>query len=594
MTLPGPTTIARFRTRFLFAAVLAACAVAQAADPVSLRLIGINDFHGNLESDGLSLTLADPQGGAKPLRVPVGGAAALGGMVKALRADAPNSLLISGGDLIGAAPLVSTLFRHESTIEVMNAIGLDVSTVGNHEFDGGATELKRIAAGGCAAPRPDAAVSSCALGRYAGARFPYLSANVIDAQGHTLFAPSVIKDIHGIRVGIIGAVTRSTPSIVTPSGVAGLRFTDEAAAINRAARNLKAHGVRAIVVTIHEGGEVGPAQRRGDWNDTTCPDAHGPIFEIARRMTRDVDVIFSAHTHQGYRCLVDGRLIVQGTSYGRGVSVVDLALDPKTHRVLPALTRSINLPVLNEHTDPAVRERLAAALPAPYAEILRTERPDPAIAEQVAKYVAVVAPKAGQPVGTIGGSFTRGGLADSTAGRLIADAQLAATRAPADGGAQIALMNAGGIRSNLECKGTPPCTATFGQAFTMQPFGNSLVVMTLSGVQLKALLESQQKPGALEPSVLQPSDGFTYTWQADAPAGERVRDLMLNGQPIAPRNAYRITVNSFLAEGGDGFTALARGTERSGGGQDIDALIAYLKGAPERSPVLAPRIQRLP
>ena len=592
--MPRLTTIPRASRRLLLTAMLGLCSLAHAAEPIALRLIGINDFHGNLEVTGLSLTLADPQAGDKSVRVPVGGAAALAGLVKALRADAPNSLMLSGGDLIGAAPLVSTLFKHESTIEVMNEIGLDVSTVGNHEFDAGATELKRIAKGGCAATQPDDAVTSCALDRYRGARFAYLSANVIDGSGRTLFAPAIVKRVHGIPVGIIGAVTRTTPSIVIPSGVAGLRFVDEADAINRAARQLKAQGVRAIVLTIHEGGELGPPQHRGDWNDASCADAHGPIFDIAKRLSSDVSVIFSAHTHQGYRCVIDGRVIIQGTSYGRGVSVVDVALDPKTRRFIPALTRSINLPVVNDLTDAALRERFAASLPAPYAEILRSARPDAAIAEKVAKYAAVVAPKANRPVGLIAASFPRGGLVDSAAGRLVADAQLAATRAPDVGGAQIAFMNAGGIRSDLECKGTPPCTVTFGQVFTMQPFGNSLVVMSLTGVQLKALLESQQKPNALEQTVLQPSEGFTYVWQADAAAGERVSDMRLNGEPIGPERTYRVTVNSFLAEGGDGFVVLARGTARRGGAQDVDALLAYLQAAPERAPTPQPRITRLP
>lgn len=589
-----PTLQPKIARRLVAACALALCGLAHAAEPIALRLIGINDFHGNLESTGLSLTLADPQGGDKPLRVPVGGAAALSGLVKALRADAPNSLMLSGGDLIGAAPLVSTLFKHESTIEVMNAIGLDVSTVGNHEFDAGAAELKRLVKGGCAATKPDDAVTSCALDPYAGARFPYLSANVIDRPGHTLFAPSVVKRVRGIRVGIIGAVTKTTPSIVIPSGVAGLRFVDEADAINRAARRLKAQGVRAIVVLIHEGGEIGPAQHRGDWNDTSCTDAQGPIFDIAKRLTRDVGVIFSAHTHQGYRCVVDGRVIIQGTSYGRGVSVVDVALDPVTRQFIPALTRSINLPVLNDQTDPAVRERFAAALPAPYGEILRHERPDAAMAERVAKYATIVAPKANRPVGLIGGSFSRGGLVDSPAGRLIADAQLATTRAPEEGGAQIAFMNAGGIRSDLECKGTPPCTVTFGQAFTMQPFGNSLVVMSLTGAQLKTLLESQQKSAGGEATMLQPSEGFSYTWQSDAPPGERVRDIQLNGAAVAADQTYRVTVNSFLAEGGDGFATLRQGTERRGGAQDIDALLGHLKPPAERAPTPQPRVTRLP
>ena len=576
--------------------LLGLCGIANAAGPVALRLIGINDFHGNLEPANLSLTLPDPQAvGGKPLRVPVGGAAALAGLVHTLRAGAPHSLMLSAGDLIGAAPLVSALFRHESTVEVMNAIGLELNAVGNHEFDAGLIELKRVANGGCAPTQADAAVTSCGLSPYPGARFPLLAANVVDATtGKPVLAPYVIKRYAGIRVGIIGAVTKTTPSIVVPSGVAGLRFDDEAEAVNRSARQLKAQGVRAIIAVFHEGGELGTPQNRGDWNDTRCLDRSGPIFDIAQRLVPEISVIFSAHTHQGYRCVVDGRTIVSGTSYGRGVSVVDIALDRKTRRILPALTRSINLPVLNEKTDPALRERLAAALPAPYAEVLRTMRPDAAITEQVARYSAVVAPKAERAVGAIGGRFTRGGPVDSSAGRLIADAQLAATRAVTEGGAQIAFTNPGGIRSDLDCTGTPPCRVTFGQAFTMQPFGNSLVVMTLSGTQLKALLEAQQRSAGGEPTLLQPSEGFTYTWQAEAAPGERVREMRLNGEPIVPRQPYRITVNSFLAEGGDGFVGLVAGGERRGGPQDLDALLDFLKPPAERAPVPQARITRLP
>ncbi len=586
----APTTILRAPRRLLLATLLGLCAAAQAAPPVALRLIGINDFHGNLEPASLSLLLPDPQGG-KPLRVPAGGAAALAGMVKTLRAGAPHSLMLSSGDLIGAAPLVSTLFRHESTIEVMNAIGLDVGAVGNHEFDAGITELRRVAAGGCAATLPDDAATSCGLDRYTGARFPMLGANVLEAGGRPALPPYTIKRIAGIRVGIIGAVTRTTPTIVVPSGVAGLRFIDEADAVNRAARELRRRGVRTIIALFHEGGELGKPQNRGDWNDSRCLERSGPIFDIASRLVPEISVIFSAHTHQGYRCIVDGRTIVSGTSYGRGLSVVDVQIDPKTRRIVPALTQSHNLPVVNDATDTGLRERLAAATPAPYGDVLRTTRSDPAIAARVARYSAIAAPKAERPIGTIAARFGRGGAVDSAAGRLIADAQLAATRAPANGGAQLALMNPGGIRSDLECAGTPPCVVTFGQVFTMQPFGNSLVVMTLTGTQLKKLLESQQKAGG-EMTPLQPSEGFTYTWQADAPAGERVREMRLNGEPVVPERAYRVTVNSFMAEGGDGFVTLIEGAARTGGGQDVDALLAYLKT--ERAPTAAPRVTRLP
>ena len=600
-SLPMPnmtTTFLRAPRRLLLTAARTAaltaaftlCGLAHAAEPVKLRLIGINDFHGNLESTGLALTLPDPQGG-KPLRVAVGGAAALAGIVQTLRAGAPHSLMISGGDLIGAAPLVSTLFRHESTIEVMNAIGLDAGTVGNHEFDAGITELQRVARGGCAATQPDDPVTSCSMAPYTGAKFPMLASNVLGAGGKPVLPAYTIKRVGGIRVGIIGAVTMTTPSIVVPSGVAGLSFIDEAEGVNRAARELRVLGVKTIIATFHEGGELGTPQNRGDWNDTRCADRSGPIFDIASRLVPEITVIFSAHTHQGYRCIVDGRTIISGTSYGRAVSVVDVEIDRKTRALLPAQTRSYNLPVVSEATDTAVRERLAAATPAPYAEVLRTTKSDPAIAALVARYAAVVAPKAERRIGMVTGTFVRGGQVDSPAGRLIADSQLAATRAPADGGAQLALMNPGGIRSDLECRGTPPCAVTFGQVFTMQPFGNSLVVMTLTGAQLKALLESQQKAGG-DMTVLQPSEGFGYTWQSEAIVGGHVRDMRLNGEPIVADRAYRVTVNSFMAEGGDGFITLLKGEARTGGGQDVEALLAYLKT--ERGPVTAARVTRLP
>jgi 5'-nucleotidase len=575
---------------WLLAAALALSGAAHARDPVQVRLIGINDLHGNLESSNLTLFMLDP--GAAPdaslLRVEVGGAAALAGTVQRLRAGAPHSLMLGAGDLIGAAPLVSTLFKHESTIEILNDMGLEVSSLGNHEFDAGQAELRRIIRGGCAAASPEGAVASCVQSRYPGAHFAYIAANVIDARGRLIVAPYFIKRFEGIPVAFIGAVTKTTPQMVIPSRITGLKFLDEADAINRAARQVRAKGVKAMVAVFHEGFELGTAQKRGDWNDATCPQAHGALLEIVRRLAPDIKVIFSGHTHQGYRCEFEGRVLIQGTSYGRGVSVVDIQLDPATRTLLPQV-RSINLPVLNERTDSAQREKLAAATPEPFADVLREAKPDAAIAEKVARYAALVAPKAERPVGRIAGAFTRSGKADSGAGRLIADAQLAATRAE---GAQVAFMNPGGIRSNIDCA-APPCTVTFGQAFTMQPFGNSLVVMTLTGEQLKTVLESQLRAATGEPRFLQPSEGFGYTWQDGAAPGERVRDMRLDDQPLDPAKTYRVTVNSFLAEGGDGFALLKDGTERKGGGQDLDALIAYL-AARERAPVPSPRITRQP
>lgn len=581
-----------FFSRVTLGAALAALALPAFAahlDPVPVRIIGINDFHGHLEAGSNFLFLKDPTAaaGTPDMRVNVGSAAAMLGMMKALRAGSPFSLTIAGGDLIGASPLVSSLFRHETTIEILNDLGLDVSTVGNHEFDAGLTELQRIIKGGCAATQPADIASSCAAdGRYKGTKFTYLASNVVDAQGRHPIAPYLIKTFDGIRVGIIGAVTKTTPQMVMPSGIAGLTFQDEAEAVNRAADALRKLGVRSMIATFHEGIELGTAAKRGDWNDTTCPEAHGPLLDIASRLAPEIKVVHSAHTHQGYRCEIGGRLLISGTSYARGISVIDVELDRSTGAMLPPV-RSYNLAVVNERTDPAQRAKLAAAAPAPFDAVLRDAKPDAAMTAKVAKFAGLVAPKANRPVGRIGGAITRSGN-DSAAGRLVADAQLAATKAL---GAQAALMNPGGIRANFECA-APPCTVTFGQAYTMQPFGNSLVVVSYTGAQLKEMLESQWKGTTGEPRFLQPSETFTYTWTDSAPPGSRVSDLRIGGEPVQPQRKYRITVNSFIAEGGDGFANTRDGTEPVGGGQDIDALLAYL-GAADRQPGGTPRINRV-
>ncbi|HUQ28011.1 MAG TPA: bifunctional metallophosphatase/5'-nucleotidase [Usitatibacter sp.] len=578
----------RHLLRLFLACMLAATPLAaHSREPVQVRFIGINDFHGHLESGNLTLFLADPGGapGSREIPIPTGGGAALAGLVKKLREGSRHNLMVAGGDLIGAAPLVSSLFRHESTVEFLNSIKLDVSTLGNHEFDAGVAELRRLMRGGCAGASPDGTFSSCTQGRYAGTRFKYIAANVVDARNRPLVAPYVIRYFEGIPVGLIGGVTRTTPQMVTPSGIRGFTFLDEASAANQAAAQLRARGVKAMVAIFHEGIELGTVQKRGDWNDTSCPDAHGPLLDIARRLDPAINLVFSGHTHQGYRCEIDGRLLIQGTSYGRGVSVVDVELDRRTGTLKPV--RSINLPVLNDRTTDAQREKLAAATPQPFAAVLREARPDAAVAERVAVYSALVKPRAERRVGTISGRFDRESASDSSAGRLVADAQLAATRAL---GSRVAFMNPGGIRANLECR-APPCDVTFGTVFTMQPFSNSLIVMTLTGEQLKALLEEQLKRASGEPKFLIPSEGFTYTWQDDAPLGDHVRDMRLDGEPIEPARRYRVTVNSFLAEGGDGFELLKDGTEREGGGPDIDAVIAYL-GAAERAPVTVPRATR--
>lgn len=573
----------------LIAALLAACASAPAPrEPVTVRLIAFNDFHGNLEPAALSLPWPDPDAPGKAKRLNAGGAAYLASLVQALREGAKHSVVVSSGDLIGGTPLVSALFRHESTIDIANRIGVDLAIPGNHEFDAGKDELLRVLRGGCAENKAEAPTASCPFGRYEGARFPMFAANVVGADGRTLFAPSVVREFGGVRIGFIGAVTKITPSIVVPSGVAGLRFTDEAEAINVEAQRLKEQGIQAMVAVIHEGGETGTPGQPLEWNDAGCPAPRGAIFDIVKRLTQDVDLVLSAHTHQGYRCLVDGRAVMQATALGRGVSVADLVIDPATGDIDRARTAHRNLPVFNAGSDARLRATIIGAESEPWATALKKAQGSAEVAARVAEYAKAAAPRAQRSVGRIGGSFDRSGRGDSAAGRLIADSQWLASRSSDRGGAEFALMNPGGVRSDLLCRGVPPCPVSYGDIFTMQPFGNSLVVMTLSGVDLKQMLEDQQRPGRTGPHFLIPSSSLTYRWDAKAPYGERVKDLRIGGQPLDLSRDVRFTVNSFLAEGGDGFVMLQKGRNRLGGELDLDALTAYLATGP--SPVTTPRI----
>jgi 5'-nucleotidase len=556
---------------------------------VTVRVIAFNDLHGNLESAGLSLPWPDPANRERALRLSAGGAAHLAGLVQSLRAGARHHITVSSGDLIGGTPLISALFLHESTIDAMNLLGLDIAAPGNHEFDAGKDELLRVMGGGCRTLPAEGNLVSCPLGKHAPARFPHFAANVETADGKTLFPASIVRDFGGVRVGFIGAVTKVTPNIVVPSGVVGLKFTDEADSINREAARLSAQGVKALVAVIHEGGETGTPGLPLEWNDVGCPRPRGAIFDIVKRLSPEVDIVFSAHTHQGYRCVIDGRVVMQATALGRGVSVADLVLDPKTGDVDRTKTQHRNLPVFNDRSDATLKAAIISAEPEPWASALKNAQPVAAVAERVAAYAAAAAPRAQRPVGRIAGNFDRSARSDASAGRLVADAQWAATRTPERGGAEFALMNPGGVRTDLRCAGgaTPPCSVSYGEVFSMQPFGNSLVVMTLTGAELKQMLEDQQAPGRERPSFLIPSSSLTYDWKASAAHGQRVQNLRLAGQPVALDRNVRFTVNSFLAEGGDGVRMLVQGRNRLGGAQDVDALIAFLTAntpAPDPTP----------
>jgi 5'-nucleotidase len=560
------------------AALLAVVALPlRAQSSVTVRIIAFNDFHGHLEPGENTIHVADPDQPSKTVPLRTGGAAFLATRIRQLRADQKHSTVVSTGDLIGASPLISGLFLDEPTIEVMNAIGIDANAVGNHEFDRGAAELLRIVDGGCRTAAPADRISCAATsGSYVGARFPFIAANVLDRNGRALFAPSVVREFDGIRIGFIGAVTRSTPGIVRPDGVAGLRFGSEAEAINREAQVLRAQGVNAIVAVVHEGGDAGG---RLD----ACENPHGPIFDIERELDPSIDIMLSAHTHRAYNCRINGRLVIQGASFGRLVSVVDVMVDRASGDIVLPLTQSRNVPVPNGLTRD---DRLRAAYP--------PLEPDPRVAAIVDHYRVRALPIAARPVGRLAGTFDRNASAggDHVLGRLIADAQLAATR---DRGAVIAFTNPGGIRTELRPRGIDG-TVNHADIYAVQPFGNVLVTLTLTGAQLKTLLEQQWSRSHPERArILQPSRGFSYAWDPARSKGDRViaASLRLNGRAVEADRLYRVTVNDFLASGGDSFRVLRSATDVVGGPLDIDSLSEFIRTESMPQPLQPDRTARI-
>ena len=535
-------------------AVLAGCATVP-TEPVKVKILAINDFHGNLKPPTGGIRIQDPADRTKTVNVPAGGAEHLATAVAELRAKNPNHVFVAAGDLIGATPLVSALFRDEPTIESLSAMGLEASAVGNHEFDKGATELVRMQRGGCAGddtcrgPAP-----------FKGAAFNYLAASTVDTKsGQTLFPAYFVKRFQGIPVAFIGLTLKGTPSIVVPSGVAGLNFRDEAETVNELVPQLKAQGIEAIVLLIHEGGIP-----TGDYNE--CPGISGPIVDIVKKLDKAVDLVISGHTHRAYNCRIDGRLVTSGDKYGTIVTQIDLTLDPKTKDVTSATADNVIVRTASFAKDPRQTELIAA-------------------------YERLAVPLAKRVVGRLGGALSRdiAPNGEMPIGQVIADAQLDATR---DAGAQLALMNPGGIRAPLAMPADGQLR--YEDLFSTQPFYNNLVTMTLTGAQLVQVLE-QQWTAQASPRLLQVSKGFTYTWDNAKPAGQKVvpGSLRLNGQAIGPDTRVRVTVNGFLAGGGDNFTALKQGSDTRTGMMDIDALERWVKANPGLVPGAPDRIQRL-
>jgi 5'-nucleotidase len=622
-----------------------AAAQVQTPPPVVIKIIGFNDYHGTLQSPGTFGVNTIVPAGQRPS---VGGAEYLAAYVARMKAQNPLNVVVGAGDLIGASPLISALFHDEPAVETLNKIGLEFSSVGNHEFDKGSAELKRLQNGGCkitgGVPDPNSCkgLGSRAPGTFDGAAFKWLSANVVETStGRTLLPPYGIKTFQGVRVAFIGMTLKGTPSIVTPAGVAGLEFRDEADTVNALVPRLRAQGIEAIVVLVHQGGfQTSP--NVGDINgcDGNLRNSNGSesdIGQIVRRLDDAVDLVISAHTHAAYNCsarTVDvrnvnggsvstprptglanaaGRLVpvTSASAFGRILTEVDVTIDRRTRDVLAVFPTNR----LVDRTDPGINAAITA---------------DATVRNIVEGYNALVSPLAAEVIGTIAAPLpsTADAAGEMPAGSLIADAQLKATQPAELGGAGMAFMNAGGVRSpGFALAGaTYPYHVTYGDAFTVQPFGNSLVTMTLTAQQIKDLLEQQFTgcQGQVAQRIMQISNGLRYSWSASAAACAKVVDVVftptdvtivpavVTGAPETivaggvvqnPGKMYRVTVNNFMASGGDNFTVLLGGTNPLGGAQDIDALVAYLAGgykAPAApydptTPALGlPRITRLP
>ncbi len=530
-----------------------------ASAPVEVQILGINDFHGNLEPPRSTIDVS--LGDGSVAKVPAGGVAYLAGAAKALRQGQKRSVTVSAGDMIGASPLVSALFVDEPAITAMNLVGVDYNAVGNHEFDKGSAELLRMQSGGCA---KHTTRTPCKVEQFTGARFKFLAANVVKADGSTLFPGTAIQDFGDVQVGFIGMTLKETATLVTPAGVAGLTFADEATTANAAVPALKAAGADAIVLLIHQG-----ATTKGGYNDNSCLGLDGDVLLILDKLDPAIDAVVSGHTHSAYICeraRPGGGTPVLLTSAGRyGTLITDLRLTIDPLRGVVA-KRADNVIVQGEGFGEVA---LSTAAPRFIA--------DPATTALVDRYVAAAKPEAARVVGRLSGTATRKQDEDReiSAGNLIADAQLAASRSA---GAQIAFINSGGVRTDLVPG--PSGNVTFGDIFAMQPFGNNLVVKTVTGAQLKTLLEQQFASGrntAERPNLLLPSRGFAFAYDLSRPAGQRIVDMKLDGKPIDPAARYRISVNNFLASGGDNFTVLVEGGNASDAGTDVDALEAYLR-----------------
>ncbi|MEU8815136.1 bifunctional metallophosphatase/5'-nucleotidase [Actinoplanes sp. NPDC048796] len=560
-----------------FAPVSVSAGVAKGA-AVKGQFLSYNDFHGAIDPPSGSGAVVNASGTSTP----AGGVEYLATYLKKLRAEAKTegrqTLTVGAGDLIGASPLVSAAFHDEPTIELMNQVGLQVSSVGNHEFDEGVDELIRLQRGGC---HP---VDGCQDGDgFGGAKFTYLAANTIDNKtGLPILPPIDIKLVGGVPVGFVGLTLEGTAGIVNPAGIKNVHFADEIQTANKWGNVLKLFGVKAQVLLVHEGGSQATATPTPGVSD--CNGFSGPIVPIVAGLNPEFGLVVSGHTHRFYSCTLPNKkgtsVVTSAGTNGQLITDIDYTLDRRSGRFAEITAK--NVIVENGVADGQGGWKKDAN----GVYLKNPDTVDPGAKKIADKYRTAVAPIANRVVGSITGDITRAATpaGESPLGDVIADAQLAYTKAA---GAQIALMNPGGIRADFDAEASSGGEAngqvTYGEAFTVQPFNNLVVTQTFTGAQIKTVLEQQFAgfQGQTTNKILQVSAGFTYTWSASAAPGSKISNLALNGTPIDPAASYQVTTNDFLANGGDGFGALTAGTGRTTApGFDIDALVAHLGAAP--------------
>ncbi|MFF9105962.1 bifunctional metallophosphatase/5'-nucleotidase [Streptomyces rubrogriseus] len=536
-----------------------------------VQLLSFNDLHGNLEPPAGSsgrVTEVQPDGTTKT--IDAGGVEYLATHLREARKGNRYSITAAGGDMVGASPLLSGLFHDEPTVEALNKLDLDVTSVGNHEFDEGAKELARLQNGGC---HP---TEGCYTDKgFKGADYPYLAANVLDEKtGKPLLKPYWVWKQRGVKVGFIGVTLEGTPDIVSAEGVKGLKFKDEVETINKYAKELQRQGVKSIVALIHEGGFPASSSYNYDCDSPGAGDGiSGPIVDIAKNITPQVDALVTGHTHNAYVCTIpdpagNPRMVTSASSFGRLYTDTTLTYDRRTGDIARTSVKSANHVVTRD---------------VPKA---------PDMTRLIGEWSTLAAPIGNRPIGYVSADINRDGT-ESPLGDLIADAQFAYGRAQ-DPETDLALMNPGGIRAPITYTASGAegdGVVTYAEGFTVQPFANTVNLKDYTGAQLIQVLKEQVSgPNEAAPKILQVSSGLTYTLDLTRSGADRVvtDSIRLNGAAIDPTATYRVASNSFLAGGGDGFTTLGEGTNELVGADDLAAFEQYLTANSSATAPIAP------